>query len=152
MTIALLYWVLSVSCWLYALRLGGSAARWAFVLFLVMTASTVLASWREGGPVSPPDDWQGFHHEVFIGDLIYFLGLSWLALKSRHHWTIWSAGFALLPVLTHLGPLLTPQYDPKVYRGLASVWQLPILATMLIGITKDWRHERWSRSGQTAQA
>lgn len=136
MAIALLYWFVSLACWGYALRFGGRAGLWAFLLFLVMTLGTWFST--------PPniDTWRGLNVPLFAADTSYFVGLTLLALTSRRYWPIWSAGFALMAVLTHFGPLLDNYTSPKIYRGLASVWELPILATMVLGIAKDRKSAR----------
>lgn len=83
--------------------------------------------------------WLGSEHYLFVVDGIYFIGLYIVAVRSRHYWPVWCAGFQLLCVLTHIGPLLLDHVNPRVYRGLETVWMAPMMFTMVLGITKD----RW---------
>ena len=135
-----LYWVLALACWGFALAFGGASAKAAFWLFCGAMAGTSIstgvvtahgAKMVFGGAVSIP---------LLVTDFLYFIGLYLLALRSRNYWPIWSAGFQLLCVLTHFGPLLDPVARPKLYRALETVWILPMLLTMAIGIGLDRQH------------
>jgi hypothetical protein len=136
----LLYWLLSIASWAYALRFGGKSAWWAFVLFVLAMAGTVISTDRE----HPQNlqTWSQINVPLLITDSLYFLGLYVLALRSRKYWTIWSAGLQLLCVISHFGPLIDPVPRPKLYRGLEAFWMLPMLVTMVAGISLDRLHER----------
>lgn len=134
-----LFWILTVACWVYALRCGGLTARWGFVLFVLGVVATMFAQGLADRQGLEPI-WTGVNLPLFLVDFLYLVGLYVLALKSDRYWPIWSAGFQLVSVLTHLGPLIDPETRPTLYRGLESVWVLPILLTMIIGIAKDRRH------------
>ncbi|WP_156841963.1 hypothetical protein [Novosphingobium aquimarinum] len=137
MAITILYLAVCVACWTYAIRYGDRAARFAFVSFVAMTIGTIFATSESDEFRTHLSFWTGFNTLLFVTDLLYFAALFWIAGTSRRYWPIWSAGFALLCVLTHFGPLIDPASDSKIYRGLESFWQLPILATMVIGIARD---------------
>lgn len=137
MAITVLYLAVCVACWGYAIRYGGKAARVAFVCFIAMTVGTMLSTSGSQEFRTDLSIWSGFNPLLFATDLFYFVALFWIAGKSHRYWPIWSAGFALLCVLTHFGPLIDPGSDSKIYRGLETFWQLPILVTMVIGIAKD---------------
>jgi hypothetical protein len=137
MAITILYLAVCVACWIYAIRYGDRAARFAFASFVAMTIGTIFATSQTDEFRTHLSFWTGFNPLLFVTDLLYFLALFWIAGTSRRYWPIWSAGFALICVLTHFGPLIDPASDSKIYRGLESFWQLPILATMVIGIAKD---------------
>lgn len=137
MAISILYLAVCVACWSYAIRYGGRAARLAFVSFVAMTVGTIFATSQSGEFRTHLSMWTGFNTLLFVTDLLYFVALTWIAGTSHRYWPIWSAGFALLCVLTHFGPLVDPESDSRIYRGLETFWQLPILATMVIGIAKD---------------
>ncbi len=135
MAIALLYWVLTASCWLYALKRGGAPARWAFISFMIGTAITM-------GAVVPPSEqlmqpWRGINAALFLADTFVLICYVAIALTAKRYWPIWSAGFQLVCVLTHMGPLLDPHSPPKIYRALEAVWALPMMITMVLGIRRD---------------
>lgn len=142
LAITLLFWALAVMSWGYALRYGGSLALWAFVLFLCAMAGTTLATPNYTGA----ERWTGVNWPLFATDLAYFLGLFGLMLFSRRYWPIYAAAFQLACVLSHFGPLLDPDTDPRLYRMLESAWMLPMLVAMTVGVAMDRRHDRTSRN------
>jgi hypothetical protein len=83
--------------------------------------------------------WSQTNYPLFVVDGIYLAALYALAVLSRRFWPIWSAGFQLLSVLTHVATLLDPFTPPQLYRALESFWALPILITMVIGVSLDRR-------------
>lgn len=137
LAIMMLFWGLAVMCWAYALRYGGSLARWAFVLFILAMIGTTLATPSHTGK----DLWTGTNWPLFATDFGYFLGLFGLMMFSRRYWTIWAAAFQLACVLSHFGPILDPTTNPRLYRMLESAWMVPMLVTMVLGISKDRRHD-----------
>lgn len=132
------FWIFAGLCWAYALWFGGGDARVAFALFLLAMIGSAIAE-VVIDPGGLATTWTGFNAPLFLADLIYFVGLYLLALKSKRYWPIWSAGFQLLCVLVHLGPLLDPVLNPKFYRALESMWIVPMLLTMVLGIARDRR-------------
>ncbi|MET0239364.1 MAG: hypothetical protein ABW184_05645 [Sphingobium sp.] len=127
-----LYWFLVLACWAFALKYGGATARWAFTMFLIATAMTVAS-------IFVRLDLYRSNFILMAADGLYLVALYVIALRSRHYWPIWSAGFQLLTVLTHFGPILDPRASSKIYWGLESVWAIPMLVTMVAGIAKDRR-------------
>jgi hypothetical protein len=61
-------------------------------------------------------------------------------------------GFHLVAVVTHFSTLLTPDFTPRIYRALESVWAIPVLLSLLIGVEKDRRAGLGSRPARTALA
>lgn len=137
MAITFLYLAVCLVVWVYAIRYGGRAARFAFVSFIAMTIGTIYSTSHSDRFRTYPALWAHFNPLLFVTDLLYFVALFLIAGTSHRYWPIWSAGFALLCVLTHFGPLVDPGSDSKIYRGLETFWQLPIMLTMVIGIAKD---------------
>lgn len=141
MLMFVLYWALALGCWAYAIRFGGRTALWGFALFVLAMIGTTISTdvvVRQ----SLGTTWTGVNAPLLLTDFLYFVGLYVLALRSRRYWPIWSAGFQLLCVLTHFGPMLDPATRPKLYRGLETVWIMPMILTMVIGIDKDRRRTR----------
>lgn len=138
--ISTLYWALSITCWLYAVKHGGWAAFVAFVMFVFMTMGTSFSV----GDLAGRSVWTGINVPLFITDTAFFVGLYILALRCRKYWPIWMAGLQLMCVLSHLGPLIDPNSSPAIYRALESVWMIPEMATMVLGIAKDRRAARLS--------
>jgi hypothetical protein len=113
---------------------------WGFLLFSLATAGTVVSTDREHW--QNLQTWSQINAPLLATDTLYFLGLYVLALTSKRNWPIWSAGFQLVCVASHFGPLLDPVPRPKLYRGLEAVWMLPMLITMVAGIWLDRQHMR----------
>lgn len=85
-------------------------------------------------------DWATTVFAVFAVDLCLMIGLTGLAVRSRDHWPIWAAGLHLNTVISHCATMVAPRIVPKVYQTLESVWSVPILIVMVIGIALDRRH------------
>lgn len=146
MIIGILYWFVAAACWAYALAYGGKPSRWAFACFMMAMLGTTVATPGSGfaGVVGlvKVEAWSSVNPVLLATDTLYFLGLYAAALSCRRHWLIWSAGLQFVCVATHFGPLLDPGTNAKLYRGLETVWSIPMLATMVVGIFKDRRYER----------
>jgi hypothetical protein len=131
-----LYWALALSAWGYALRFGKKPARYAFALWVLAmvgtTISTEVVYWQRFESA-----WKGMNAPLLATDFLYFVGLYCLTIKYRRYWLIWSAGLQLACVMTHFGPLIDPNANVKLYRALESVWMLPMLVTMVLGIHRD---------------
>jgi len=138
MAIALLFWAALCLCCVYACVFGGKAGRCGAALFLLAVLGTVVATWPNSG-------WRHTNFPLFMVDSIYLAGLYVLAVRSGRFWPIWSAGFQLLAVLTHVGTMIDPFTKPQLYRALESFWALPILVTMVIGVSLDRKAGLYSR-------
>lgn len=138
-----LYWVLALSSWSYALRFGQKPARYAFALWVLAmigtTFSTEILHWQKFEFA-----WTGINAPLFATDSLYFLGLFWVAISYRRYWLIWSAGLQLACVLTHFGPMVDPQANVKLYRALETVWMIPMMIIMILGIAIDRKLDRQS--------
>jgi hypothetical protein len=133
--IPILFWTLTLVCCAHAAIVGGAAGRWGAALFVITAASSYLAEYVLG---RPPDVWGRANTILAIVDGTYLVGLYLLAQISRCYWPIWAAGFQLNSTLTHVAVLLSPT-EPRLYRALESVWAIPILLAMMIGIEADRR-------------
>lgn len=143
MLIPLLYQVLRTACWAYALVYGGKTARWAFVPFALAAMGSNLATGVGQSYTNPTlERWEQINWLLLASDVGYLIAIYLIALRSRRYWPIWSAGFQLMCVLAHMGPLLDPASNPKIYRALESIWAVPMLLTMVIGIAIDRKFER----------
>lgn len=74
---------------------------------------------------------------VMVVDLLLLLGLYWVAIHSRRLWPLWVTGFHLITMTTHLAVLLAPNFAIRVYIGLATLWSIPMLLVILVGVTLD---------------
>lgn len=132
MVISLLFWSLSLICCGYAALRGGSVGRWAALMFVTAVAATMVTS-------GPSANWVGANLGLMLVDLAYFVGLYVLAVRTHRYWAIWCGGFQLLAFVASLAVVFEPTANPKLYRGLESVWAVPLLLVMARGLWLDRR-------------
>jgi hypothetical protein len=134
MIIGILFWLLALLSCVYAAVAGGRDGRWAAFMIMLASALTVPAAHLD-------HSWGHIELARMAVDSALLGGLYGLMLQSRRYWPIWMTGFHLIAVVTHLSVLLAPHYTPAIYRGMQSVWALPVLLSMVIGIALDRRGE-----------
>ena len=132
MLIGLLFWTLTLIGCGYAAAAGGKDGRCAVILLLLASVLTIPAA-RLGHA------WARTEIGVMSVDVLLLLGLYALMLRSQRYFPIWMVGFQLASVVTHLSTVLAPDFAPRVYRGLESVWALPITISLVVGIYLDRR-------------
>lgn len=136
---ALLFWLLTLSCIVVAIVLGGRDGRIATSMIVLAILATmpihkVMTTWSE------------FSFLVLVSDGALFAGFFWLALKSDRSWPTWMAGMQLNAVLVSLAANFVPVLTDRIYAGLESIWSLPILVLMAIGVLLDHTHQIRQRS------
>lgn len=130
--IGTLFWMLTLGGCGYAAAAGGRDGRWASILIISASLLTIPAT-RLGA------HWARSEHGILAVDLALLLGLYALALSSRRYFPIWMAGFHLIAVTTHLSALVAPDFTPRIYRAMASLWAVPMTISMVVGIALDRR-------------
>jgi uncharacterized membrane protein (UPF0136 family) len=138
MTVALLFWLLTLLGCGYAAAWGGKDGRWAVFLILSATLLTIPA-------MILGRQWQNIEYGILLVDAALLASLYALCLRSRRYFPIWMTGFHLVAVTTHVSTLLAPEFTPRIYRALESVWAIPMTLSMIIGIALDRRSEAKSR-------
>lgn len=152
MLIPLLYAALVISCWTFALIFGGRTAQWAFLFFVMTMVGTMVSTNLDPSfELTYVGPWDGFNWLLATSDACYFIAMTVISLRSRRFWPIWSAGLQFACVLTHFGPFLDHHSSPKLYRALETIWAIPIMGTMVLGIAKDRRRERHGRPNDSDQ-
>jgi hypothetical protein len=130
MIIGILFWLLALLSCVYAATFGGRDGLWAASLIIAASVLTV--------PAAHLDHSWGQVETARMGvDIALLVGLYVLMLYSRHFWPVWMTGFHLIAVVTHVSVLLVPHYTPVIYRAMQSVWALPVLLSMVIGVAMD---------------
>jgi hypothetical protein len=128
--IGLFFWMLTLAGCGYAAMLGGREGRWAACLIISASLLTIPAT-RLGA------HWARSELGVMSVDAALLVGLYVLSLRSRRYFPIWMAGFHLVAVGTHLGTLIAPDFTPRIYRALASLWAVPMTVCMVLGVALD---------------
>lgn len=133
MTIPVLFWTLMILCCGYAALFGGREGRMMAALYVSAVILTVPAQLVQR-------DWgTGMNVPVFIVDLGLMIGLYVFAMRSNRYWPLWVAGFHIITLTAHLATLATPTYGSRVYYGLATLWAVPKLLVIAIGVELDRR-------------
>jgi hypothetical protein len=81
--------------------------------------------------------WNHPHLQVFIIDTLLLLGLLAVTLNSRKYWPIWITGLHVLTVLAFFQALVAGVFGYRIYFALESVWSVPKLVILLIGVILD---------------
>lgn len=81
--------------------------------------------------------WTQVSPALLACDSALFAGLFWLALISDRSWLIWMSGMQFNAVLANLAAMLAPDVTERIYVGLETIWALPIMAFMAVGIILD---------------
>lgn len=143
MIVALFFWGLLISCCGFAAAYGGRAGRQVSISYLVAVVATIPASL-----INP--DWSNPQHAVLAVDVLLLIALAWIALRSDRWFPIWFAGFHLVAVVSHLASLVAAGFVAEVYFIFQSVWTLPMLLTLVIGVARD-RHAGLEEDAGDAQ-
>lgn len=84
-----------------------------------------------------PKAWADPHLPALIVDLALLVALMWVVSWSSRWFPTWFAGFHLVAVVSHLASVLAPGFAPKLYFLLQSLWSVPMLLTLVIGVMLD---------------
>lgn len=130
MLVALSFWILTLTCCGFAALFGGRSGRAIAVIYLVAVAATSLAT-------RDPAAWANPHLPALAVDLGLLLALLWVAMRSDRWFPLWFTGFHLVALVSHLAAVLAPGFAPKLYFLLQSMWSVPMLLALLIGVALD---------------
>lgn len=125
-----IFWsLLALACG-YAVVTGGRDARWAVLLIVAATLLTIPALLLGPG-------WHRTDYGILAVDAGLLVGLYVLSLRSRRFFPLWMAGFQLVAVTSHLATLIAPHFTPPIYRALETIWSIPVIVSMVVGIAAD---------------
>jgi hypothetical protein len=133
---ALPHWVWTVAITAVcgaALWKGGPSERIAAMLFYVAWIASRLL--RDDNRLNP--QWG-----VLAIDVMLFVLLAALALRSTRFWPMCMAGFELLAVITHAGRLADPRLGGWVYLTAEQIWSYMTLIALAVGVTHRWQERR----------
>jgi len=127
-----MFLLLTVSSLIFAACFGGRDARWAAALVLAAVIATGVAEELNR-------NWGSVHLTVATVDFCLLIGLGHLMLISRSFWPIWMTAAQLLTVLCHAAAALAGPYNQQIYTALATLWAIPCLLSMVVGVALDRR-------------
>jgi drug/metabolite transporter superfamily protein YnfA len=131
-TILILFWAMTLASCGYAAAAGGEDGRWAALLILSASLLSIPA-------ILLGRSWMRTEVAVLAVDVLLLAGLYWLSLRSRRFFPIWMTGFHLVAVTTHISTLLAPEFTPRIYRAMGTLWAVPMAVSMVLGIVLDRR-------------
>jgi urea transporter len=133
--IGVLFWILTVLGCGYAAAAGGKDGRWAALLI-------ICASFLSLPVANIGTSWARTELGVMAVDAALLIGLYALMLRSRRYFPVWMTAFQLISVVTHLATMFAPEFTPRAYRAMGSLWAVPITVSMVLGIWLDSRSTR----------
>lgn len=135
MLIVIAFMTLATLCCAIAALHGGRDGRWA--AGMTMTALVIdrtVGSVELQLAVAPS-------FRMFL-DGALLVGYFAVMARSRRYWPIWIVGLQANGVLAHLTTWLVPHYTATTYRGIESVWGVPIVIIMAWGAALDRMHQQ----------
>lgn len=78
----------------------------------------------------------GFLHVEFgliFVDLVLFVAMILLMMKTTRFWPIWANSFQLAAILTHFASTITSNSVAQAYALLQGFWAYPMLITVVLG-------------------
>ncbi|APR53125.1 hypothetical protein CA223_04075 [Sphingomonas koreensis] len=130
MLVALSFWILTLLCCGFAALFGGRSGRAIAFIYLLAVAATSLAT-------LDPKAWADQHLPALAVDFALLVALLWVAMRSDRWFPLWFTGFHLVALVSHLATILAPGFAPKLYFLLQSMWSVPMLLTLAIGVALD---------------
>jgi len=130
MAMVLLFYTVVLAACAFSVMVGGDCERWGSIIFSTAAVSTSISSWST--------TWSRTDWPMAGVDLLCFLALYGLAVRSERYWPIWAAGFQLVAVTTHVAVFLDAPL-PHVYRAMETIWGIPAIGAMVIGVIADRR-------------
>lgn len=127
-----MFLLLTASSLIFAACFGGKDARWAAAWVLVAVIATAIAQTMNR-------NWEAVHLAVAAVDLCLFGALLHLMLISQSFWPIWMTAAQLLTVLCHVAAAVATLYNQQVYTALATLWSIPCLLSLVVGVALDRR-------------
>jgi len=86
--------------------------------------------------------WPRLQLAGFLIDVVFFLFLLALALRSRSYWPLAACGFQLLGVLTHIAKALDSGVAQWAYISAGIIWSYLVQIAIAVGAWNHWRAGR----------
>ena len=130
MAIALFFWIIALGTCGYAACFGGREGRWFAFIYILQCLLTVGAAYLDV-------DWSKTNWPTFAVDLLLLVAFFVLATRTTHFWPLWVFGFHLITVSAHLASMLAQSVPIQAYFIIATMWSLPKLGVVVLGIHLD---------------
>jgi hypothetical protein len=143
------YAILLVACWAYALRRGGPPERiGASILAVGSFLSAATASVSMIG-------YRSVETGILIVDLLCLVSFLALALRADRFWPLWVAALQIIGTAGHSVKFVDPDIIRRAYAFILVIWAYPMILLLVVGtrrhqqrlsrfgIDKSWSTFRW---------
>jgi hypothetical protein len=96
--------------------------------------------------------WPPLQRIGFAADIIMFLLLAGIALKTPKWWPLMAAGFELLSVLTHISKMVDRHVDQWAYITANVIWTYLLMIALGVGVWNSWRARQSSVANEQSSA
>jgi hypothetical protein len=127
------YQVLLLACWAYALVRGGTPERIGVTIlvagsYLTMAAASVFHTRFRSVEVG-----------ILIVDLLCVAAFLALALRADRFWPLWVAALQIIGTAGHAVKSVDPDIVGRTYAFMLAIWAYPMILLMIAG---TWRHRQ----------
>ena len=121
------------------LRYGAAVERWCVLLVAAyMAANPIAELWHFG-------DWRA---GTAVLELLLFAGFWFLAERGRRWWLVAAAGSQLVVALTHIIPLIAPDYFLWTQVTVRLIVWIVISLTFFAGVLEASADRRFAQEGE----
>jgi hypothetical protein len=136
MLLPLIFLITLGVCCGYAITRGGVSEKIGGVIMGV----SAVASWQFSSP--EPVSFQTLETGILSVDVLLFLALLGLALKTERFWPIWATTLQGAAILTHSAVSVSPVAIPKAYELIQGFWAYPMLLLLVLGTKNHLRRQQ----------
>jgi hypothetical protein len=120
-----------VYLWVY----GGRTGRWMVADQFVTAVLAAVLSYN-----APSFVW--LQPRMAMLDVASLLVKIAIAFLSNRRWPIWVAALQLNTVLAQVAIMISPDFRNAFYYAMATIWAMPTLLVMVLGLYFDRRHDQ----------
>lgn len=135
MQVFLFYLASLLATCLYLSIYGGRTGRWMAADQLLSAVLAAVLSYN-----APSFVW--LQPRMVTLDVVSLMVKIAIVLFSDRRWPIWVAALQLNTVLAQVAIMLSPDFRNAFYYAMATIWAMPTLLIMVLGLYLDRRHER----------
>jgi hypothetical protein len=129
----ILFNILLLGCWLYALLRGGGPERAVATGVLVGSILTALVA------TDPAHRFRSVELGIFLVDVVALIAFVIVALRAERFWPLWVAALQAIGTAGHAVKLADPHVIRWGYAFVLAFWSYPMLFLIIFG---TWRHQK----------
>ena len=117
-----------------AWKWGGLDEKLAAMGFLLATATSVLAN---------QNHYEHTETGVLAIDILLFVALLVLALRSDRFWPMWAAAFQMVGTMVHIASMTETGDFAWAYAVGLVFWSYPVVIALMVGTWLEARQRQW---------